>query len=341
MGSRKRWMRQPLSWKRGGAVALIVLILVAGAALVLDARAGGEYGPIVERLEAGGLEPVELVVETARASRIVVLGDIHGRAAPKRVVAEAIERLAAGPGLDAVVLDVPESEQRYIDAYLAAREDAAATLLSRPAAVHEAYGDAREYVRIYQAVRAANEGRSASERVRVIAADVEAWPPADGAARRDMGRLYASRAEHMLNRIDREIFTVLPEARVLVFVDGFMAMQGTHGEIRVGGGEGIRVEWLGELLRRRSGANARTILMDAGASAGGIQQMPNYRGTTLHRALRREVEGPRGARVTGELGAVEDAVVELSSPGLRLDILPEGYPLSAAAQGYIFFPGGR
>jgi hypothetical protein len=69
--------------------------------------------------------------------------------------------------------------------------------------------------------------------------------------------------------------------------------------------------------------------------------MPNYRGTTLHRALRREVDGPRGARVTGELGAVEDAVLELSSPGLELRILPEGYPFSAAAQGYIFFPGGR
>lgn len=341
MVSRKRWMRQPLSWQRGGAVALIALVLVAGAALVLDARAGGEYGPIVERLEAQGREPVDLVLETARASRIVVLGDVHRRGAPKRVAAEAIRQLAEGPGLDAVVLEVPESEQPYVDAYLAAKDDAAATLLSRPAAVHERYGNARDYLQIYQAVRAANEGRGPSRRIRVVAADVESWPPAEGAGLRDMGRTYAARAEHMLNRIDREVFTVLPDARVLVFVDGYMAMQGTHGEIRVGGGEGIRVEWLGELLRRRSGVNARTILTDAGGSSAGLQRLPSYQGTTLHRALRRELSGATASEVAGELGAVEDAVLELSSPGLKLDILPSGYPLRSATQGYIFLPGGR
>ncbi len=341
MGSRKRWMRQPLSWKRGGAVALIVLILVVVAALVLDARAGGEYGPIVERLESQGRAPAELVLEAGRASRIVVLGDVHGRAGPKRVAAEAIAQLASGPGLDAVVLEVPVSEQPYIDAYLAAPEDAAATLLSRPAAVQERYGQAREYLRVYQAVRAANAGRSASERIRVIAADLDGWPPAEGAARRELGRRYAARADHMLNRMDREIFTVLPDARILVFVDGYMALQGTHGEIRVGGGEAVRVEWLGEMLRRRSGANARTILIDAGLPGGGIQQIPSYQGTTLHRSLRRELDGPAGGRVTGALAAVEDPLVEISSPGLRLDILPEGYSLGSAAQGYIFLPGGR
>lgn len=341
MASRKRWMLQPLSWRRGGAVALVVLIGVAAAALVLDARAGGEFTPVIERLKERGTEPLALVEEAGRAGQIVILADVHGRAGPKRLAAEAIGRLADGPGLDAVLLEVPSSEQRYIDAYLVGVEDDATRLLSRAAAVQEWYGMPREYLEVYRAVRAANEGRSASERIRVIAGDVDAWPPAEGVAPRDIGEVYAGRAQHMLNRLDQELFSIMPDARVLVFVDGYLALQDTHGLLRFGGGEPVRVEWLGDLLRRRSGARARTILVDAGSQVGAVQRLPNYRGTRMHRSLRRELDGTTAARVAWELAEVEDPVLELSTPGLSLQIRPEGYTLGQVAQGYIFLPGGR
>lgn len=341
MGSRKRWMRQPLSWQRGGAVALAVLIVVAAAALVLDADAGGEYVPIVERLERQGVDPAALVEETGRTAQIILLADVHGRAGPKRVAAEVIGRLADGSGLDAVLLEVPASEQPYIDAYLAGPEDDATRLLSRPAAVQERYGMAREYLQVYRAVREANEGRSASERIRVIAGDSDAWPPVEGAAPREIGVVYAGRAEQMLTRLDRELFRIMPDARVLVFVDGYMTLQDTYGMLEFGGGEPVRVEWLGELLRRRSGSEARTVLVDVGSSVGAMQRLPNYQGTRLHRPLRRELDRPAGVRIGEALAEVEDAVLELSAPGLSLEVLPEGYRLGRAAQGYIFLPGGR
>lgn len=340
MAPQKRWMRQPLSWQRGGAVALVVLIAVAGAALFLDATAGGEYASIVERLEGRTGSPSELVVELGRGAQVVVLSDVVGRARPKRVAAEVIRGLAEGPGLDAVVLAVPSSEQPYIDAYLSGREDDATALLSRPAAVHERAGQPREYLRLYQAVRSVNEGRNPSRRVRVIAADVDGWPPPEGVAPREIGQAYARRAEHMLMRLDRELFSVMPEARVLVFVDGYMALQGTYGSLSFGGGEPLRVEWLGELLRRRSGSAVRTVLLDPGATAGGVRRLPDYHGTRLHRPLRRELTTAAGARTSGDLGTVQDAVLELSTPGLELDILPAGYRLGEAAQAYVFLPGG-
>lgn len=340
MVSRKRWMLQPLSWQRGGAVALVVLLVVAAAALVLDADAGSELAPIVDRL-GEGLEPVSLVEETGRSAQILILGDVHGRATPKRIAAAAIRRLADGPGLDAVLLEVPASEQRYIDAYLTSPEEDASRLLSRGAAVQERYGTPREYLEVYRAVREANRGRSASDRIRIVAGDSDGWPPAEGVAPRGIGELYAGRAEHMLDRLDREIFRIMPESRVLVFVDGYMAMQHTHGLLGFGGGDPVRVEWLGELLRRRSGPRARTVLMDAGSPMGAVQRLPSYQGTRLHRSLRRELGAAAGTRVAGELAEVEDAILEISTPGLTLEIEPEGYRLGQAAQAYIFLPGGR
>lgn len=333
-------MLQPLSWRRGGAVAVAILVVVAAAALVLDAAASGQYTPIVESLE-GGLEPLDLIESTARGAQILVLGDVHGRAAPKRLAAAVIRRLSEGQGLDAVLLEVPASEQRYIDAYLSAEEDDASMLLARGAAVQERYGMGREYLRIYQAVREANEGLNASQRIRIVAGDVDDWPPPEGVAPRGIGAVYARRAEHMLSRLDREVFTIMPDASVLVFVDGYQAMQGTYGEIRTGGGDATRVEWLGDLLRRRSGSRTRTVLLDAGTSSEAMQRLPSYRGTELHRPLRRELSEARGGRITGDLAEAQDAILELSTPGLSLDILPAGYRLGDVAQGYIFIPGGR
>lgn len=341
MSTKRRWMLQPLSWRRGGAVALAVLILVAGAALVLDSGASGEFGPVVDRLQGSGVEPISLVEEVGRGAQILILADVHGRAAPKRLAAEAIRRLAEGPGLDAVMLEVPSSEQRYIDAYMTGEQDNAAMLMSRGAAVQERYGTASAYVQLYQAVREANAGLNPSQRIRIIAGDVDDWPPPEGAAPRDIGRIYAGRAEHMLSRLDQELFSIMPDARVLIFVDGYLALQGTSGSLHFGGGDPVEVEWLGEMLRRRSGSRARSVLLDAGVPTTGLQRLPNYHGTALHRALRRELEGATGARITRDLAEVQDVVLELSSPGFSLDILPAGYRLGDVAQAYVFIPGGR
>lgn len=330
-----------MTWRRGGALMLVVLIIVAGAALILDSGSGREYAPVVERLAASELAPADLVAELARTSPILILSDVRGLAAPKRIAADAVRSLAEGPGLDAVLLEVPSSEQRYIDAYLAAEGGDAAALLGRPRAVQERAGMPREYLRIYQAVRAVNEGLNPSRRVRVIAADVEAWPPAEETAPRDVGRLFAGRAEHMLQRLDQELFSLTPDARVLVFVDGYLALQGTHGRLEFGGGEPVRVQWLGELLRRRSGAKAATLLLDPGPSTGAVQRTPGYRGTALHRPLRRELDRSAAVRVRGELADVADPVLELSTPGLSLEILPAGYRFGEVAQGYVFLTGGR
>lgn len=341
MPPRKRWMRQPLSWQRGGAVALAVLIVVMAAALVLDSASDRELAPVVEAMERRGREPAELVVAMGRTARVVLLSDVHGERGSKRVAAASIRALAAGPGLDAVLLEVPSDEQPYIDAYLNRDAEDATALLSRPRAVREREGMAREYLEIYRAVRESNQKVGAARRIRVIAGDLPDWPPPEGAAPEEVARLYAKRSVHMLSRLDAELLSIMPEARVLVFADGYLTLKRTHGELRFAGGKAERMEWLGELLRQRSAADTRTVLIDAPtARAGTVQRLPAYYGTELYRSLRHGLDHGAGARVGDAFGAVRDPVLELSSPGLRLEILPRGYTLEDVADGYIFLPGG-
>jgi hypothetical protein len=332
MARRRRWLRQPLSWKRGGAVALAVLVVVAAAALVLDANAGAETEPVIEYVEARGREPARLIEEAGRAARVVLLSDIHEVAATKRVAASAIRALAEGPGLDAVVLEVPSSEQPYIDAYLSRASEDATVLLSRPAAVQERYGLSRAYLDIYRAVWEMNQAMGAARRIRIIAADLPDWPPPDGSAAADIAGLYARRSEHMLARLDDEILSI--------FVDGYLALKRTHGQARFAGGEPVRIEWLGEMLRRRASHDVRTLLIDAGGAAAGGSRLPGYHGTELLRPLRRELGDDAAVRVGDPFRAITDPVLETAIPGLRIEIQPAGYTLSDVADGYIFLRSG-
>lgn len=339
--SRKRWMRQPLSWQRGGAVALAAVIVLAIAAVVLDSEAAGEMRPVVDYLEDRGREPAAVIADAGRAARVILLSDIRDLPAPKRVAAEAVRALAEGPGLDAVVLAVSSDEQPYVDAFLNAPREDATVLLSRPAAVREESGVARSFLDIYSAVYRVNEELGAARRIRVLAVDIPGWPPPEGANPDEVARLYAARPDHMLQRMDEELLARIPDARLLVFIDGYMTLQRTYGAVSFAGGDPMRVDWLGERLRERNPGQVRTVLLDATAGATGLPRIPMYQGTVFHRALRREMRGDRAVRVTDVFSSVNDPLLETSSAALRLDIRPDTYTLRDVADVYVFLGGGR
>lgn len=336
MARRNRWMRQPLSWQRGGAVALIILIIVMIAALVLDRETGTDLEPLIGLFERRGADPVALITDMAGGARIVIISDVAGLAEPKRIAARAVRAIAEGPGLDAVVLEVPSSEQPYIDAYLNAPEEDAAQLMNRSAAVREEAGASRDYLEIYRAVWAINREVGAARRVRIIAADVPGWPPPAGGSPTEAAELYAGRSAHMVQRMDDELLARMPDARLLVFVDGYHALQRTHGQARFAGGDAVRIEWLAERLRQREGRDARSVLLDPGAAVAGMQSVPGYHGTELHRRLRRSVGGGAvGVRVDETFAGVRDPILETSTPALRLEIRPAGYTLRDVVDAYV------
>ncbi|HUG39809.1 MAG TPA: hypothetical protein VMM12_04955 [Longimicrobiales bacterium] len=334
-------MRQPLSWQRGGAIALVAVIVLLIAALVLDSGTAADMRPVVEYMEARGRPPAEAIADAGRAARVVLLSDIRDLAGPKRVAADAIRALAAGPGLDAVVLAVSSDEQPYIDAFLNAPGEDATVLLNRPAAVRESDGVPRAFLDIYSAVYRVNQELGAARRIRILAVDVPGWPPPAGANPDAVARLYASRTEHMLARMDEELLSRIPEARLLVFMDGYMTLQRTHGVATFAGGDGVRVDWLGERLRERTPGQVRTVLLDAAAGASGLPRLPAYQGTIFHHGLRRDLDTDRAVRITDVFSGARDPVLETSSPTVRVDIGPDSYTLRDAADVYVFLARSR
>lgn len=341
MSRSRRWLRQPLSWRRGGAVALAVLGVIIAAAVVLDAGSTAELEAVETVLQERGQPPLEVVAAAGRAAQMVLLSDIAGHAAPKRLAAESIRVLAEGPGLDAVVLAVPADEQRYIDSYLHRGEEDPTLLLGRPGAVPDRGGTGRDFLEIYRTVWQVNQEVGAARRIRIIAADHPDWPPGEGASPQDVAELYAQRAEHILERLDAELLRLTPDARVLILVDGYLTLQRSHGLLRFAGGTNRRVEWLGELLRQRSPGAVRTVLVDAATSATAVRRLPEYHGTEIHRPIRGAIERSVGVRVDESFSGVRSPILESAAPGLRLDIMPSGYVLRDVADAYIFLRGGR
>jgi hypothetical protein len=137
----------------------------------------------------------------------------------------------------------------------------------------------------------------AARRIRIIAADIPGWPPPEGTSPQTVSERFAARAEHMARRMDDELLNLMPEARLLVFVDGYLTLQRVRGQLRTAGGETTRVDWLGEVLRQRAPADVRTLLVDPGSSPTAVRRLPEYHGTAFHRPLRRVLDRSTAVRV--------------------------------------------
>ena len=87
-----------------GVAALAATI---GLASMLMTRPNAdEIRALVEYARDYHVDPMTLILAGAQSHRVVFIGDVHPSAEPKRIAAEAIEVLARGPGLEAVVLEV-------------------------------------------------------------------------------------------------------------------------------------------------------------------------------------------------------------------------------------------
>jgi len=170
--ARRRYMPHVEKSKTGitAKIALALLLLIVIAATVLEMRrgGGGAEGEFVAHARENALDPLDLIEAAGRSRRLVFLADVTSAAAPKRLAARAVERLASGPGLDLVVLNVPAEEQPFIDQYLATTPEDASLLLGRPRAIREGDGASRDFVDLYRAVWRVNASLGAHRRVRIV-----------------------------------------------------------------------------------------------------------------------------------------------------------------------------
>jgi hypothetical protein len=316
------------------SVIALVLILLIGAILDLRRDSAAEHR-LAEYLEQNRGDAVQAVVEATRSRRIVFLSDLPASAATKLFAAQVIDSLAAGPGIDAIVLEVPRTMQPYIDRYLDGVTENASILLSNPKTLREGPAS-RQMLELYHRVWQANQTLGADRRIRIIAVDHPSWPPSRAVAPSQLARSFQQRTDSMLKTLDQQVFSRNTRARVLVFMTGWHALQNVRGSIQTGGTANLEITWLADALNRVYPGEVYSFLVDAPGS-GRVTEPIAYTGTRFP-----EVMGelfPRGrfaVRTGAPFGFLDHPLNTPSVPGLEFELVPRDYRLDQIAAGYIY-----
>ncbi|HEX7120640.1 MAG TPA: hypothetical protein VF212_17740 [Longimicrobiales bacterium] len=323
-----------------GAAALAVAVGVT--ALLEGRRREADIRSLVAYARERRMEPVELIEAAGRANRIVFLGDVHAARAPKWLAADAIEALARGPGLDAVVLEIGADQQPYIDAYLASEPENATILFAHPRTLHQARGVDREFLEIYHRVWTLNNEFGPGRRIRILAADLPGWPPDRRLAPPVAARRYAARDAYMEQVIEREVLAGDPSARILIFMGGYHGLKHGGATLDVAGARPVRVTWLAARLQQRHPGEVFTILPDAPqgrAPRGDVVAYAATRAFDLLRSNLGDAGASFGLRVDERFDFLTAPILEADLPGLEMSLDPQEYTLKDVIDGYLFLGG--
>ena len=329
--------RRPLWLNATAVVSILALAAIALVAALLNGRAAsGETAALADYARQNAVPPVKLIADGARTHRIVVLGDVSGSAAAKRTAADAVEAMALGPGLDAVLLDVDPAAQPYIDAFLEASPQDASVLLAHPEALPGS--DQNAYLTIYRRVWELNERLGADRAITIEAVGMPGWPPSRTLAPRQEAELLARVAPAMERRTEETIFAHNPGARVLVFVDGYQALKSGQGLLAAGGGKPLRVGWLAAALDSAHAGDVFSVLQDG--PPGGLREgvATAFTGTRAYTIFRdaSNLAAPFGLPVDAAFDFLRQPVLATASPGSQLMIQPNDYRLRDVVDAYVY-----
>jgi hypothetical protein len=322
-----------------GQLSLAALLLIVLVAALLELRGGGGAdAELVEHARDHALDPLDLLDVVARSRRLIFLADIPSAAAPKRFAARAIERLATGPGLDLVVLDIPADEQPFVDHYLATTPEDVGILLARPRAIRQGDGASRAFLDLYRAIWQINTTVGAARRIRIVAADHPRWPPARAVSLNEAARIFGQRDAHMLDVITSRSLDRNRGARVLFFVDGLHVLKSGGGRLLTGGTTPVQATWLAALLAERYQGDVFSILVDAVPARAITTGLAAYAGTRLGEPLARAGVRPGTAlRAAPALDAISRTPIRtVGTTGLEFTLEPRASSFSQLADAYIF-----
>lgn len=336
MQAKRRYMPTPVT-SSAGAAALVIALLVAAiiAVTVVERKSAVRERSMVEYAAARRADPTALLGQAARSRPLVLIGDVGGASAPKRLAADLIGVLSRGPGLDYVAIEVGTDLQPWIDQYIDSRTEDASFLLGHPRTVHGAEGSTSDFLSIYRRVRELNGELAMDRRIRVIAIDSPEWPPGPAASPARILSLIVQRDEHMLRVIEERVLRRDRQARILLFVDGLRVLR-ARARFQSGGAMPAQVPLLAARLDTLLPGRVVSVLVDASAAAGGSARLPGYRAAGLDRILRPAAESETLAfPIEPSFAATLDDIGFAVPPGIKLDLEPAGVPLAEVADFYV------
>ena len=314
------------------AVISLVLIFIAGwlvdrrGASAADRRLAGLVRSIHE-------DPVDVVADGARASRILFLSDIHNSPETKQLAARAVQRIAATSKLDAVIVEIGADQQPYLDEYFDRPQEDASVLLTHPRSLGEPGAATRAMMDFYHTIWKLNEKLGADERIRVVAADLPGWPR-DHISPADAAHLMSKRDEQMQNVV-MNVLAPMPEARILIFMTGFHGLRAGTVDIQTGGAKPISIDPLVARLAQSTG-EVYSILVDAPSTGIETRELAPYLGTGIPQILEDAgVKKSFGATITTEFDYIKTPLIEKKTPGMDFGVQPRTYKLRDVADAYI------
>lgn len=335
--ARRKYLPSPMRGGRTGWIAALLVVAIGAVTLLLEIREGGRASAIVERLSAGGEDPLELVAAAGRSHRLVFLADVPGSATTKWLAAEAAETLARTSGLDAVVVAVDPVEQPWIDRYIDSADEDAAALVARPRALGANEGTGTDLLPLFRRIWLLNRELGATRRIRIVAADAPGWPPERALSPANAVSRFGDRDRQILDALESRVLARDPRARVLVFMDGLHVVRARYS-IETGGAAPVDVVPAAAAAAERFPGEVFSFLVDASVARGTNPPVASYRGTSVRDALRRAGIGGAwfGLHVDPAFGRVADIVSLTTMPGVTLTFRRPDAPLASAADAYIF-----
>jgi hypothetical protein len=340
--ARRRYMPRADRQRTGtlAKVSIFALVLIIAAGAVLELRRGGSgEAELVGHAQNSRMDGLDLIETAGQSRRLIFLADIPSAAAPKQFAARAVERLAAGPGLDLVVLDIDAAEQPFIDLYLATAPEDASILMARPRAIREGDGASRDLLDLYRTVWRVNQELGAYRRIRIVAADRAGWPPDRSVSPQAAATLFGERDAHMMETVMQRSLQREPNARVLFFMNGLHVLKSGGGRIQTGGASPVDVQWLASRMREQFPQDVYSILTDAPSARAVGANVATYRGTQLGEVLRRgDITAGSGFRLGGPFDELTRTPIRVvGTTGLDFALEPRTAPLSELADAYIYF----
>jgi hypothetical protein len=324
-------------------IGAILLVAISTAALLDGRRDRQDEAGLIDYARASQSDPIRLVVAAGHRHQIIFLGDVLPAPEPKRIAADAIDALAHGPGLDAVVLEVGSDQQHRIDAYLESEPENPGILLAEPRIVHDEWGVAPEYLEIYRRVWRLNHTLEVGRRIRILAVDLPGWPPASTLPPQTAAAQYGQRDSYMTEQLESALLAGNPRARLLIFMGGHHGLKSGQAELHAGPGTPVPVVWLGTRLRQLHPGEVFTIMVDGATRPSAPGAVMGYTASSVYDFLRKRLPDatrPFALAVDGRFDFLRAPIRATAVPGLEMRIQPNNYRLQDVADAYIFLGTG-
>jgi hypothetical protein len=341
---------------RGGLVgygAVLALALTLLAALPGVARAQGPTaitaGPAADtsphealrrHVDAMREEPFAATRRAVLSYPLVLLGDVHPAAEPKRLLLRLLRDSAVGSRLDVVAFEISASAQRWIGEYLRSSPEDPGLLAREPGMLRAMWGGRDEWLAIFHELWRLN--RTRARPLEVVAMDLPGWPSTVRSERAAVS-MYTDRDSAMtasllsqLARCDRCEARGGP--RVLAFVGGYHVLRGLEADLSIGRHNG-RVIWLATRLERK-GVHPFTILTDGLPRAVSIGGETVLGATRVFDVLQRRgwPPAPYAVAVDATFDDVAHAIREPDDPAdISFTLRPGEYTLRSAVDLFIFW----